>query len=110
VINEVHDLAASLAAFRAFHRAELFFVFGNLQVINGPYSPTTAELMLSDQLMGYWTRFAATGDPNGSGATQWLRYDPTTDTMLQLDDTQMVINGYHNTQCDFFSTLPSVQP
>jgi para-nitrobenzyl esterase len=101
---------AALAAFRAFHKAELYFVFGNLQVINGPYSPTTAELMLSDQLMGYWTRFAATGDPNESGATQWLRYDPTTDTMLQLDDAQMVINGYHNLQCDFFSTLPSVQP
>ncbi len=97
---------ASLAAFRAFHRAELFFVFGNLNVINGAYTPTTAEVAFAEQMMGYWTRFAATGDPNGSGATQWLRYDPTTDTMMQLDDTSMVINGYHNTQCDYFATLP----
>jgi para-nitrobenzyl esterase len=97
---------AALNAFRAFHRAELFFVFGNLQIINGAYTPTAAELTFADQMMGYWTRFAATGDPNGSGATQWLRYDATTDTMLQLDDTQMVINGYHNTQCDYLTTLP----
>ncbi len=101
---------ASLAAFRAFHTAELYFVFGNLQVINSAYTPTTAEVAFADQMIGYWTRFADTGDPNGSGATQWLRYDPTTDTMLQLDDVQTVINGYHNTQCDYFSTFPSVQP
>ncbi len=97
---------AALNAFRAFHRAELFFVFGNLQVINGAYTPTAAELTFADQMMGYWTRFAAAGDPNTSGATQWLRYDATTDTMLQLDDTQIVINGYHNTQCDYLTTLP----
>ncbi len=100
----------TLNAFRAFHTAELYFVFGNLQVINSAYTPTTAEVAFAQQMMGYWTRFAATGDPNGSGATQWLRYDPTTDTMLQLDDVQTVINGYHNTQCDYFSTFPSVQP
>ncbi len=99
-----------LNAFRAFHTAELYFVFGNLQGINSAYTPTTAEVAFAQQMMGYWTRFADTGDPNGSGATQWLRYDPTTDTMLQLDDMQTVINGYHNTQCDYFSTLPSVQP
>jgi para-nitrobenzyl esterase len=100
----------SLNAFRAYHTEELFFVFGNLGLDSGAYVPTPAEVTLSEQLMGYWTRFAATGDPNGSGATQWLRYDPTTDTMLQLDDMQTVINGYHNTQCDFFSTLHYLFP
>lgn len=100
----------TLNAFRAFHRAELYFVFGNLRIINGPYTPTSAELTFADQMMGYWTRFAATGDPNGSGATPWPRYDATTDAMLQLDVAQTVINGYQNLQCDYFSTLPSVQP
>jgi para-nitrobenzyl esterase len=92
-------------AFRAFHGAELFFVFGNLQVLTGDYVPTPAEAALADQMMGYWTRFAATGDPNGAGATPWPQYDPTTDPMLQLDDAQAVINGYRKVQCDYFSTL-----
>jgi para-nitrobenzyl esterase len=106
LFTHTYENDASVAAFRAFHRAELFFVFGNLQTLNGGYTPTRAELTLADQLMDYWTRFAATGDPNGAGATLWPRYDPTTDAMLQLDDVQTVINGYHNSQCDYFSTLP----
>jgi para-nitrobenzyl esterase len=103
---------ATLNLYRAFHRAELFFVFGNLEqglVANG-YTPTAAELTLSSQMMGYWTRFAATGNPNGAGAVQWPTYDPTTDAMLQIDDTQSVINGYHNPQCDYFVNLPAYPP
>ena len=54
--------------------------------------------------MGYWTRFAAAGDPNGAGATVWPAYDASTDSMLQLD-MPVEINGYHNPQCDYLSTL-----
>jgi para-nitrobenzyl esterase len=99
----------TLNALRAYHTAELPFVFGNLQfVLGSPYNPSTAELAFSQQMMGYWSRLAKNGDPNGSGDVQWPRYDASTDAMLQLDDTPsslIVINGYHNTQCDYFSTL-----
>jgi para-nitrobenzyl esterase len=94
-------------AFRAFHGAELFFIFGNLQALTGGYIPTPVEAALADQMIGYWTRFAATGDPNGAGASPWPQYDPTTDPMLQLDDAPTAINGYHTPQCDYFSTLQS---
>ena len=103
---------ASLNASRAFHTAELYFVFGNFSLISPAfanavnYMPTAAEVTFTNDMMGYWTRFAAAGDPNGSGATQWPRYDPVTDTMLELDDIPVVINGYHNMQCDYLSTLP----
>jgi len=102
---------ATLNLYRAFHRAELFFVFGNVHP-NDPngYVPTAAELTLSLQMMGYWTSFAATGNPNGAGAVQWPAYDPTTDAMLQLDDTFVTINGYHNPQCDYLATLPYEPP
>jgi len=106
-----YDNDATLNLYRAFHRAELFFVFGNVHP-NDPngYVPTAAELTLSLQMMGYWTRFAATGNPNGAGAVQWPAYDPATDAMLQLDDTFVAINGYHNPQCDYLATLPYVPP
>jgi hypothetical protein len=48
-------------------------------------------------------RFAAAGDPNGGGAVVWLQYDASTDRILQIDDSQVAINGYNNTQCDYFS-------
>jgi para-nitrobenzyl esterase len=102
---------AGLAAFKAFHGAELFFVLGNVQTAPAAagYIPTAAELAFAEQMMGYWTRFATTGDPNAAGATVWPRYDPATDAMLQLDEVQTVINGYHNSQCDYFATLPQLQ-
>ena len=63
----------TLNALRAFHTIELYFVFGNLPSLDSPppYSPSADEVTLSDQIMGYWTRFAATGDPNGAGALVW---------------------------------------
>ena len=100
---------ATLNQYRAFHTAELFFVFGNIEPPdpNG-YTPTAAEVTFAGQIMGYWTRFAATGNPNGAGAVTWPQSDPsdpTTDAMLQLDDTSVAINGYHNPQCDYLATL-----
>ena len=97
---------ASLQALRAFHAQETFFVFDNFSSLGGGYTPTPAEVVLANDMMGYWTRFAATGDPNGAGAVAWPSYDPSTDSMLQLDDASVAINGYNNTQCDYFSTLP----
>ena len=100
---------AVLLPLRAFHTAELPFVFGNLDKIwysLVPYTPTPAETTLSSQMMDYWAHFAATGDPNVAGATQWLSYDTVNENILQINDTSVTINGYHNPQCDFFSTLP----
>ena len=100
----------TLLAAGAFHGAELPFVFGSPQLIfGGPYTPSPAESAFAGQMMGYWSRFTKTGDPNGSGAYPWPRYDAATDAMLQLDDTPATlkaINGYHNLQCDYFLTLP----
>jgi para-nitrobenzyl esterase len=94
---------------RAFHTAELDFVFGNIQQVyytGVPYTPSAAEVSLSNELMDYWARFAATGDPNGAGATPWLVYDAANENILQLDETFSNIAGYRNLQCDVLSTLP----
>jgi para-nitrobenzyl esterase len=97
--------STNLQALRAFHAQEIFFVFDNFSGLGG-YTPTQAEVTLANDIMGYWTRFAATGDPNGPGAVAWPQYDPLTDSMLQIDDTQVTINGYNNPQCDYLSPLP----
>jgi len=99
-----------LTAARAFHGAETFFVTGNFQTLGTSviYSPSDAEIALSNDMMGYWVRLAATGDPNGSGAVPWLPYDVASENILQLDDSIVTLaGGYRNTQCDFLSTLPT---
>jgi para-nitrobenzyl esterase len=60
------------------HSTEIEYVFQTMpdigisprpNNITPPFTP--AQLALSDQIMGYWARFAATGDPNGGGAAEW---------------------------------------
>jgi para-nitrobenzyl esterase len=58
----------------AAHSTELQYVFGKIPYLDSTPPFTTAQLALSAQMMGYWTRFAATGDPNGGGAPYWPRF------------------------------------
>ena len=72
------------------------------------YMSISAETALANEMMDYWARFAATGDPNGSGAAQWVSYDAG-ENILQLDDSIVTLaGGYRNAQCDFLSTLPFI--
>ena len=58
----------------AFHSDELEYVFGTLDVRRGAtWQPVDRKL--SEEMIGYWTNFARTGDPNGPGLPQWSRYD-----------------------------------
>ena len=92
---------------RAFHIAELFFVFGNLHnILSVPYEPTTAEIELSNRMMRYWTQFAKYGNPNGLGPVEWRRYPGDAETMLELDTPPRQISGYHVPQCNYLATLP----
>lgn len=58
----------------AAHSTELQYVFGRIPVLDTvpPFKP--AQLALSNQFIGYWTRFAASGNPNGRGAPRWPRF------------------------------------
>jgi hypothetical protein len=49
--------------------------------------------------MGYWTRFAAKGNPNGPGAFHWPRYSAH-DLILKLDVAPARLDGYHNRSTD----------
>ncbi len=89
----------------AHHAAELVYVFGTLTTADEPgerplgLSPlgdfTEVDTGLSETMRAYWIRFAATGDPNGSGLPAWPAYDPASGRYLELGAAVSVGDGLH---------------
>jgi para-nitrobenzyl esterase len=84
----------------AFHGVEIPYVFGNAGLFTALGDIQQADYDLSGAMMGYWVRFAATGDPNGDGAVPWPEYDSTTDRHLELGDTIGTKAGLYKEACD----------
>ena len=84
----------------AFHAVELPYVFGTADLFAGLGIVRQADRDLSATIMGYWTRFAATGDPNGEGAPTWPKYEETSDLHLELGRTIGSGSGLYEEACD----------
>jgi para-nitrobenzyl esterase len=87
----------------ASHGIELPFVFHNFT--KSGIDPTTDVEQLSQAVEGYWTRLAATGDPNGAGAVAWPAYAAATDPYLELGSAIQTGAGLSTADCDFIESL-----
>ena len=87
----------------ASHAAELQYLFTGVGV--SPLSP--AQQRLSAAMVGYWTRFAKTGNPNSEGAPAWPRYHAASDRFLSLvPPTPMAAGGFAaEHQCAFWASV-----
>jgi para-nitrobenzyl esterase len=92
---------------RAFHSAELEYVFGTLDVRHGAtWRPEDRKL--SEQMMGYWTNFAKTGNPNGPGLPNWPRYD-TEHAIIHLKDPITAGPDANRSKYQYLSTAETAQ-
>jgi para-nitrobenzyl esterase len=85
----------------AFHTAELPFVFGNFR--DAFAFPTADEIVLSDAMIGYFTRFAKSGDPGG--ATAWPAYTTASDPHLVLEAPVVASSALDQKHCDALAAL-----
>jgi para-nitrobenzyl esterase len=92
----------------AYHGSELAYLF-DLVDINAPLAAD--QQRLSDQMIRYWTRFAVTGDPNGSGLPHWPRFENTGSAVSRVQSLAPEADGIRpidlaaEHHCDFWSRL-----
>ena len=91
----------------AYHAAEIVYVFDNLKVT--PWALEPGDQKLADAMSACWTRFAATGDPNGGMLPAWPAYRASQPSYLEFGDT---IRGGDNllpAECDFFDAYAAAR-
>ena len=80
-----HVIAGSnLESQGAFHGIELFYVFQHMNDVP-TFVPSADDLDIQSAMLGYWTNFAATQNPNGNGLALWAPYDPALDQYQSID-------------------------
>jgi para-nitrobenzyl esterase len=93
---------------KAFHSAELEYVFGTLDVRQGAtWNPE--DRTLSQKMMDYWTNFAKTGDPNGAGLPRWPRYDKD-GAILHLDKEIIAGPDLNRAKYQYLSSAEPTRP
>lgn len=78
----------------ASHTLEIPFVFGNTDLTPEIIGHAPDRHEVTKQVMGYWVNFARTGNPNGTGLSDWPAYT------LERRDT-MVINRTCSAVADY---------
>jgi para-nitrobenzyl esterase len=89
----------------AAHGLELFFVFQAMDRLHRGYRVTDGDRRLERAALGYWTQFAARGDPNGGGLPNWRRFDPERNNYLDLSASPTMAAPLGGDRCDFLNTL-----
>jgi len=64
------------------HGAEIPFVYD--QLAQDPRTWSADDRLVAAHMIGYWTNFAKTGDPNGLGLPVWKAFDGTDASVIRL--------------------------
>lgn len=88
----------------AFHGLELSYVFQRVADLQF-YQPKLEDTALEAAMLGYWTRFAAAGSPNGADAAAWPLYAPSTDPYLELGTEIVAGAGIRPEKCNFWDGI-----
>lgn len=83
-----------LMSLGAFHGAELVFLLQNNLIVTTPLAPlNNAQQKLSEQMIRYWGRFAATGNPNSFLPPYWPTLHEGRASSLDLNSSGLSVFG-----------------
>ena len=105
--NQTLENDPQLKALRVAHTIEHPFLFG----WQGTYRPSDTDRAVQSHLVGYWTRMAKTGNPNGGGDPEWPAVSNEHDAYLEIGATTAArAGGPANAHCDFWDETPLLWP
>jgi para-nitrobenzyl esterase len=90
----------------AFHSDDIEYVFGTLDTRPGE-TVRAEDRELSEAMMGYWTNFAKSGDPNGSGLPTWPKYGAD-NSLIHLNSP--ITSGPDTTRARYEFLLGGIPP
>ena len=90
----------------AFHSDDIEYVFGTLDTRPGE-TVRAEDRELSEAMMSYWTNFAKTGDPNGSGLPTWPKYGAD-NSLIHLNSP--ITSGPDTTRARYEFLLGGIPP
>lgn len=97
--------AATIRALGAWHGLELAYVFQNIHRFGA--AAAANDLTVERAVLGYWTRFAATGTPGDAAA--WPAYGPG-EPLLRVEPMELVERNWRNAECDGWDRVVGVTP
>ncbi len=76
----------------------------------GKYLPTAIEAKVQREMIGYWTRMAKTGNPNGDNDKPWPATTVEEDNYLEIGANTAAKKGPIDAKCDFWDTVSFLWP
>jgi para-nitrobenzyl esterase len=91
----------------AAHALEVDYVFGfnSVGLLFPNEAPNPPIPSVTKAMQGYWSTFAAAGDPNGGGQPAWPAYDRASDRHLSLAAEISTGSGLSSADCDFWDQI-----
>ena len=77
-----------------YHSGEMAYCYGNINRQNRPYAYQDSDYALEKIMLSYWSNFAKSGNPNGSGLPEWKPYESNTDVMELGDHVGPIKDEY----------------